>query len=270
VSSRYIMEGRSEGARLRAKTSALLIRHHLHWLGLASGQSFADFGCATGEVLRQAARFTSPRLLVGIDASEDRLLQSRKAAIQEGAGEIRHVLAVVGPDASVPLADSTLDHAWTRFFLEYLPDPLSAVREMARVVRPGGRVTLADLDGNCIWHYPTTAEFDSHLAEIMSDLATNGFDPHIGRKLPALAEAAGLVDIRVAVEPYHRIVGRPDAATLDHWRAKIDGIRSNYLNRLFPEKVDKAPFFDSFVEFIASEDTMTWSNLYLVQGTKPE
>ena len=102
---------------------------------------------------------------------------------------------------------------------------------------------------------------------VLADLETTGFDPHAGRRLTSYADAAGLVDIRHEIEPYHRIVGTPDPATAAAWERKIATLRDNYLGRLFPEKTHNAWVFDAFLEFILSEDTMTWSLLHLVQGT---
>jgi ubiquinone/menaquinone biosynthesis C-methylase UbiE len=267
----YIMEGPAEARRIRDKTSPLLARHHLSWAGLRPGESFVDFGCATGEVMQLAARITAPNLVAGIDASQERLTAAQLAAEEEGLTGISYVRATVGAPGSTPLPGGHFDHAWSRFLLEYLPDPLGCVEEMSRVVRPGGKVTIIDIDGNCIWHYPTTQQFETDLAEIMTDLEQTGFDPRIGSKLADLAKNAGLTDIRVAIEPYHRIVGRPDDETWEPWKAKINGIKTNYVNQLFPHKaVRGAAFFDVFLDFLAREDTMTWSNLYLVQGRKRE
>ena len=49
---------------------------------------------------------------------------------------------------------------------------------------------------------------------------------------------------------------------------KIHGMKLNYTTKLFQEKARFGKFFDEILEFILSEDTMTWSNLYLVQGIK--
>jgi hypothetical protein len=110
-------------------------------------------------------------------------------------------------------------------------------------------------------------ELRAGVDEVLADLATTGFDPHAGRRLKTYAAAAALVDIRHEIEPYHRIVGAPDQATAAAWDRKISTIRGNYLERLFPEKAHNAWVFDAFMEFILSEETMTWSLLHLVQGT---
>jgi hypothetical protein len=78
------------------------------------------------------------------------------------------------------------------------------------------------------------------------------------------------VGVRESVEPHHFVVGAPDPRAAAAWRVKVDTIRDNYVRRLFPQKAHKAHFFDAFLEFILRPDTMTWSVLHLVQGTKPE
>jgi len=264
----YLMDAPTEAARIRGKTSRLLIRHHLDWIGLAPGESFVDFGCATGEVLREAAALVGPAEVLGIDASADMLECARVEARRQGVENIAYHQAEVTRMGSSRLPSNRYDHAWTRFFLEYQPKPVAAVSEMARVVRTGGRVNLIDIDGNCLWHFPST--LSAELDEIAADLRTLGFDPHIGRRLGAYAEAAGLVDVRESVEPYHYIVGAPDAASAAAWRLKIETLRDNYVTQLFPHKASKASVFDDLLRFLLDEGTMTWSLLHLVQATKPD
>jgi Methyltransferase domain len=109
----------------------------------------------------------------------------------------------------VGVPDATFDHAWARFFLEHVPDPAATVHELARVVSPGGKVTLVDIEGNCTWHFGMSDDLRAGVDEVLADLAATGFDPHAGRHLATYATAAGLVDIRHEIEPYHRIVGTP-------------------------------------------------------------
>jgi SAM-dependent methyltransferase len=263
----YIMESPGEAERLIAKTDRVVTRRHLAWTGLRSGESFLDVGCGAGDVLMEAARVTGP--VAGIDANVDRLELARERCVVHGLANVRLEAAVVTGPGSTPFADATFDHAWTRFFLEYQPDPAAAVREMTRLVRPGGKVSLLDIEGNCTWHFGMPDELRAGVDAVLADFATTGFDPDAGRRLTSYAAAAGLVDIRHEIEPYHRIVGTPDSATAVAWERKIATLRDNYLRRLFPEKAYNAWVFDAFLEFILSEDTMTWSLLHLVQGSRP-
>lgn len=265
----YIMQHAGEAERIRFKTDRLVTRHHLDWIGLTAGQSFVDFGCAGGEVVREAAALVGSGRVVGVDGDPAMLAAAHAESARLGLTNVAYQHAWIAGPGSTGLASDAYDHAWSRFFLEYQREPLEVVKEMARVVRPGGKVSLIDIDGNCTLHFPLPAGLQAELEEVVRDLATTGFDPHAGRKLRTYAERAGLVDIREAIEPYHRIVGKPDERTAEAWRRKIDAIKQNYTTKLFPEKAHKAPFFDAFLDFILRDDTMSWSVLYLVQGTKP-
>jgi ubiquinone/menaquinone biosynthesis C-methylase UbiE len=263
------MEGAEETERLRLKTEHVLVRRHLDWAGVLRRESFVDFGCGSGEVILAAAAHCRPGQVIGIDANDGRLSELRCRAAEQGLDNVQlHAASLEGPGSS-GLPDDAYDHAWARFFLEYQPRPVEAVAEMTRIVRPGGRVTLIDLEGNGVWHYGMNPSLATGLATVVADLEQTGFDPHIGRRLPAMARAAGLADVRHEIEPYHRIVGRPDELTLALWRRKIQGLRANYLGHLLPGKTHLAWVFDAYLEFLERDDTMTWSLLHLVQGSVP-
>jgi SAM-dependent methyltransferase len=263
------MQHATEGERIRAKTDPLVLRHHLDWAGLAAGDAFVDFGCASGEAIREAARRVGPGRVTGIDADPDVLRYARAESDRLLLDGVTYRQAWVDGVGSSGLESDSHDHAWARFFLEYHHDPLSAVGEMTRVIRPGGKVTLIDIDGNGIWHYPLPDELERRLADVLVDLRRIGFDPRIGSKLAALARRAGLVDVRESIEPHHRIVGAPDERTAEAWTRKLLTLKQTYVQQLPPEQVGKADALDDLLAFIRSEETMTWSLLHLVQGRKP-
>jgi SAM-dependent methyltransferase len=265
----YIMDSQRETERLRFKTESVLVRRHLAWSGLRPGDSFVDFGCGTGEVIAHAAHITRGARVVGVDGNRERLLAARQTCLGAGALDVELHQAEIAGVGSSSLAADSFDHAWSRFFLEYQPDPNGVVRELARVVRPGGKLTLIDIEGNGIRHFGMPAELRCALDEILADLAETGFDPDLGAKLPDLARAAGLIDIRHEIEPYHRIVGAPDARTLAAWERKLTNLRESYVERLFPHKAARGWAFAALLEFLERDDTMTWSLLHLVQGTIP-
>jgi ubiquinone/menaquinone biosynthesis C-methylase UbiE len=265
----YIMESEREAERLALKRDPELVRRHLAWSGLGVGESFVDVGCRTGEIVVAACELNGGAPVLGIDADERRLAHARAACQRLGSIAARFHAARIGEPGSPGLEDEAFDHAWTRFFLEYHPSPARVIGEMVRVVRSGGRVTLIDIEGNCTWHAGMDPALRRELDAIIADLATTGFDANAGRKLTQYAAEAGLVDIRHTVELYHRIIDAPDAPTAAAWRRKIEGIRDTYVDWLFPDKADKRWVFDALLEFLMSEDTMTWSLVHLVQGTKP-
>jgi ubiquinone/menaquinone biosynthesis C-methylase UbiE len=80
------------------------------------------------------------RKVVAVDGSEDMLTAAR--ARLEG---VANVQLRRGDLESLPLADGELDAAVLSLVLHYSPDPGRALAEVARVVRPGGRVLVVDM-----------------------------------------------------------------------------------------------------------------------------
>lgn len=106
----------------------------------------ADVGTGTGVLALELARLGLD--VVGIDRSEAMLEAARQKWLSEagatgGAG--RGTLELLAGDAhALPLPDACFDAAFAHMVLHSLEEPERAVREMARVVRPGGRVVLVD------------------------------------------------------------------------------------------------------------------------------
>lgn len=196
-----IMDSQRETERLRFKTESVLVRRHLAWSGLRPGDSFVDVGCGTGEVIAHAGHIARGARVVGVDGNRERLLAARQTCLSAGALDVELHRTEIAGVGSLNLEADSFDHAWSRFFLEYQPDPNGVVSELARVVRPGGKVTLIDIEGNGIRHFGMPAELRCALDEILADLAETGFDPDVGAKLPDLARAAGLIDIRQRSSP---------------------------------------------------------------------
>lgn len=103
---------------------------------LAPGQRVLDVACGTGALTLEAARRVAPGgAVVGLDRNEDMLSVARR---KDSAVEWRS-----GPAESLPFADGSFDAVISQFGLMFFSDRVAAVREMWRVLRPGGRVAVA-------------------------------------------------------------------------------------------------------------------------------
>ena len=112
-------------------------------LGLGSGQRLLDVGCGLGEAaLALADDLGVDGEVVGVDVSAEMLHVARSKA---GGARCR-VRFTVGDACSLVEPDDSFDVVRSERTLQWLADPSAAVAEMARVVRPGGRVSLIDTD----------------------------------------------------------------------------------------------------------------------------
>jgi demethylmenaquinone methyltransferase/2-methoxy-6-polyprenyl-1,4-benzoquinol methylase len=109
--------------------------------GLANGDGVVDVACGTGKLSVELAGIVGPFGLVeGVDLSGAMI--ARAAVEHRALVQLRFQVA----DAlALPFADGTFDAATIAFGLRNLPDFAAGFREMARVVRPGGRVVCLEL-----------------------------------------------------------------------------------------------------------------------------
>lgn len=126
-------------ARLSRRYSTPLARHLVTLCELRPGESLLDVGTGAGVVALEAARRLSGNgRVLGVDVSAGMLSEARHAAAVEALHvELRQLDA-----ETLPLADASFDVACSLFLLPHLNDPSKALRQMARVLRPGGRLAL--------------------------------------------------------------------------------------------------------------------------------
>jgi ArsR family transcriptional regulator len=97
-----------------------------------------DLGCGTGQVASALAPFVSR--VIAVDRSGEMLQAARRRLRDAPSVEVRR-----GELESLPIGDGELDAATLLFVLHHLPDPAAALAEALRVLKPGGRVVIADM-----------------------------------------------------------------------------------------------------------------------------
>jgi demethylmenaquinone methyltransferase/2-methoxy-6-polyprenyl-1,4-benzoquinol methylase len=93
-----------------------------------------------GVALRLAER--TPAEIVGIDLTEPMLRQGKRRVNDAGRGD--RITLMLGRAEQLPFPDATFDAVTFTYLLRYVADPAATVRELARVLKPGG--TLASLE----------------------------------------------------------------------------------------------------------------------------
>jgi ubiquinone/menaquinone biosynthesis C-methylase UbiE len=100
-----------------------------------------DLACGPGTLALRFAKHV--RWMCAYDLTPAILQRARQKAAQEGL--LRKLDFVIGDAQTLPFADSSLDLAVTSYSLHHISDPARVIREMARVVKRGGRVGLIDV-----------------------------------------------------------------------------------------------------------------------------
>jgi len=157
-----------------------------------------DLACGPGTLALRFARHV--RWVCALDLTPAILARARGNAIKDG---LANLVCVLGDAQALPFADGALDIAVTSYSMHHISDPAKVVNEMARVVRPGGRVGVLDI---VVPEDPKIRELN-HRIEYMRDnshsrsLARSDFD--------RIFAAAGLRIVATEVHGHPRM--------FDHW-----------------------------------------------------
>ena len=115
-----------------------------HAIGrIAPGAVVLDVGCGAGTDLLLAAHRTGPAgRAIGIDMTEG---MRRRAAAGAAACGLTHVEVRDGDATRLPVADASIDVVISNGVLNLVPEKRHAIAEIARVLKPGGRLQIADI-----------------------------------------------------------------------------------------------------------------------------
>jgi ubiquinone/menaquinone biosynthesis C-methylase UbiE/DNA-binding transcriptional ArsR family regulator len=149
-------------------------------LGQERLDAVLDAGTGTGRILELLAPHIGRG--VGIDSSPDMLAIARDRLARIGAG---HCQVRLGDVYRLPLANGSFDAVIFHQVLHYLDDPQAALREAARVLRPGGRILIADFAPHSLEFLRTE---HAHRRLGFADREVQGWFQAIGLK-PLAAEA---------------------------------------------------------------------------------
>ena len=191
----------AEDDRLAVQARAALAMElaYLQRLGLPADATLVDVGCGPGLLSAELARLAPHGRVIGVDADPKLLDLARSRCAQQGLSHAEFVQAWAD---NTPLENDLADLSYARFLFQHLPKPLDALREMARIVKPGGQVMIVDTDDGGLLVDPPVEGLAQMLAGSHMGQAARGGDRHIGRKLRRYMHAVELVDIRLEVVPF--------------------------------------------------------------------
>lgn len=176
---------RSHRWRTAENSAAYLLPH------LRAGQDLLDVGCGPGTI---TCDFADRGLRVtALEPTSDALDLCRAEAGVRGVD----LAYATGDVHALPFADASFDVVHAHQVLQHVADPVQALREMWRVVRPGGVVAVRDSDYHGFVWAPASPSLDAWLALYQRLARANGGEPDAGRHLLRWAREAGLDEARV-------------------------------------------------------------------------
>ena len=168
--------------------------------GVRSGKQVLDVACGTGIVARKAARIVGQSgRVTGLDVNEGMIRSAKYFAEREGL----HTIEWHQENAlSMPFGDSEYDVILCQQGVQFSPDPLATLREMSRVMIPGGRLAIS------VWRelkrYPCFTAFTDVLESFLGKEAMNSvhtsFSLADSDRLKDLVNSGGFHNVHIRLE----------------------------------------------------------------------
>lgn len=202
ASSKYFEKVAGEWDTIRSGYFTEAVREAvLHKAYLHPEMTAADVGAGTGFL----AAGLAPRIqqVYVLDGSPAML-----EVAQKNLSGFDNVVFLPADGESLPLPDASLDVVFANMYLHHTPDPLKAIQEMARLLKPGGRIIISDMDAHSYeW-------FKDEMADVWL-----GFER---QQVRSWFEAADLVNVIVdstgescSAEPQNAAITLPEGRTAD-------------------------------------------------------
>ena len=129
--------------RYMGRWSRQIATRYLDWLDAPRDAAWLDLGCGTGALTQTILAKGEPRSIVALDQSADFVAHARAAT----SDEYVRMRFEVADAQKIPLDDASVDVAASALVINFVPDRVQALREMKRVVKPGGLISFY------VWDY---------------------------------------------------------------------------------------------------------------------
>jgi SAM-dependent methyltransferase len=188
----YLLEGnvtarQAMSWRTAAKEGSFFLPH------LRPGMDVLDCACGPGSITIGLPEAVQPGLVTGIDVDEVAIEIARSVTREQGVDNIRYE---TGSAYALPYDAASFDAVFAHALLEHLSEPLEALAEMKRVLRPGGLVGIRSTDLDHILMEPEDPTLLRANELRIRVQRHKGGDPGVGKHFRAMLHDAGFTRIR--------------------------------------------------------------------------
>jgi SAM-dependent methyltransferase len=217
-----------EVARLEKQAGfiAPLFQPHLR---AKPGQRVLDLATGVGAMAGELRKRFPSIEIVGIDLRRSQLEHAHR-----NHGELSFVQ---GDATRMPFADDTFDHVHCSWLLEHVPSPVAVLKDVRRVLKPGGDALFIEVDNasfRSVPEFPEVVEISNALND--AQLKAGG-DPFVGQKLDQLFREAGFT--KVEILPCRLLGSAKDPAFFEAFITEFAEIFESVDEALGPAKTER-------------------------------
>lgn len=155
---------------------------------LGPSMHILDVGCGPGTITVDLAVLVPEGQVIGVENVPEVLESANTLAAER---DLKNVRFQTGDIHALEFPDNTFDIAHAHQVLQHVGDPVQALREMRRVVKPGGLVAVRDADFSIMTWYPDSEGLADWQKLYIQVARSNGGEPNAGRRLHSWARQAG-------------------------------------------------------------------------------
>ena len=262
----YLMESEEETLRLDLKTDSNIVKQQALWAGIKPDMRVADLGYGSGKTTYNLNELVQPNgEVVGVDISKDRIEFAKKHYPHPA---IKYICRNI----CEPLDDlGMFDFLWVRFVLEYhRSKSFEIVKNICRILKPGGILCLIDLDYNCLSHFGIPPRLEKAFHDISELLEKNfDFDPFVGRKLYSYLYDLSFKGIEINFSSHHLIYGDLKESDAFNWTKKLEIVAKKSGYPFEEYKGGYREFYNEFQRYFANPRRFAYTPVISCRGRKP-
>lgn len=254
----------SEIKRLKAQVELFWeseLKHYVEF-GLQDGMLVIELGAGPGFVVEKIAeRF--PHCAMTALEIDPFLVDYAKNYLAEKKQQRCTVMQ--GSIMATNLANDSFDFALSRMVLEHLPDPIGAIREILRILKPGGKAVVIDNDFEMhIMTYPHIPALRELYDAYCQARYNEGGNPKIGRELPSLLKKGGFSKVAFEVISAHSDIVGDEI----FFRSEGIGIPSKLVNDGYLSSKMLGRISVGWRDMVKSADHAIIRQIYMAAGEK--
>jgi SAM-dependent methyltransferase len=196
-----------------------------------AGVTILEAGCGVGAQTVILAGKNPQASIVSVDISAESVRQAKAVCDSKGITNVSFHQADI---FNLPFEEESFDHVFVCFVLEHLPEPGKAIRQLGRVLKKGGTMTVIEGDHGSCYFYPDSREARQAIQCQIAIQAAMGGNSLIGREIYPLLTGAGFERVRVSPRMVYVDGSKPELIegfTKNTFTAMVEGVGEEAIRR---------------------------------------